>query len=258
MLRFLRSKREPGALNGPPSLGGNRRAYAIGDIHGRLDLLDELIEKIADDDGSRAHNEPTSLIFLGDYVDRGPSSRQVIDYVLRLKQYWPDVSCLMGNHEQVFAMALDGDEQALRFFTRDGVGGRETLLSYGATQEQLDTMTLGELRDWLMNIVPQAHRDFLMSLRDRMVIGDYAFVHAGVRPGIPIEEQDPADLFWIRDEFLSCDEQHSHMVVHGHSISDDVQVCENRIGIDTGAFASGRLTAIGLEGTEQWFLSTRG
>lgn len=244
-------------MNGPPSLGSNRRAYAIGDIHGRLDLLDALIEKIADDDQQRA-STPTSLIFLGDYVDRGPSSRQVIDYVLRLKQYWQDVSCLMGNHEQVFAMALDGDEQALRFFTRDGVGGRETLLSYGATQEQLDTMTLGELRDWLMNIVPQAHRDFLASLRDRMVIGDYAFVHAGVRPGIPIDEQEPADLFWIREEFLSSDEPHSHMVVHGHSISEDVQQFENRIGIDTGAFATGRLTAIGLEGTEQWFLSTRG
>lgn len=258
MFQFFRSKRERDTLAGPPSLGENRRVYAIGDVHGRLDLLDELIERIADDDSLRPNVATTSLIFLGDYVDRGPSSRQVIDYVLRLQQYWPDVKCLMGNHEQVFAMALNGDEQALRFFTRDGVGGRETLLSYGASVDQLETMTLGELRDWLGAAVPQAHRDFLASLRDRMVIGDYAFVHAGVRPGIPIEAQDPSDLFWIRDEFLCWEEPHSHMVVHGHSISEHVQLCENRIGIDTGAFATGRLTAVGLEGTEQWFLSTGG
>jgi serine/threonine protein phosphatase 1 len=256
MFEMLRSRRERQMLAGPPSVGVDRRVYAIGDIHGRLDLLTELLEIIGRDDWRRKQREDTSLVFLGDYVDRGPDSRGVIDFVIKLREQWPNMTCLMGNHEQVFQMAINGDEQAVRFFIRDGVGGRETLMSYGITRKQIESMEAVELWDLIDKAVPQEHKDFLGSLNSQAIIGDYAFVHAGIQPGVPMDEQEETDLYWIRDAFLECEEQHRYMIVHGHSIREDVEMRTNRIGIDTGAYATGRLTAIGLEGTEQWFLST--
>jgi serine/threonine protein phosphatase 1 len=254
MFGLFRSKTKREPLVYPPDLGDERRVYAIGDIHGRLDLLVDLIDMIAADDHARGPAERTELIFLGDYVDRGPDSAGVIDYVIRLREWWPTITCLRGNHEEVFLMAARGDENALRFLTR--IGGRETLLSYGATEEDLDGMTLGELRDWLQAAIPQRHIEFLEGLSDQLTIGNYAFVHAGIRPEVPMAEQEGKDLRWIRDEFLFYDDPHEYFVIHGHSISDDVEKCPNRIGIDTGAFQSGVLTAAGLQGGDQWFLST--
>jgi serine/threonine protein phosphatase 1 len=256
MFQLLRPKRERQMLAGPPSVGEGRRVYAVGDIHGRYDLLTELLEKIGRDDWRRKPREDTSLVLLGDYVDRGPQSREVIEFILKLREQWTDMTCLMGNHEQVFQMAINGDEAAVRFFLRDGVGGRETLMSYGITREQIDGLVPGELWDLIDKAVPQSHRDFLASLNSQAIIGDYAFVHAGIQPGVPLEQQEETDLYWIRDTFLDFEEPHSHMIVHGHSIREEVEMRTNRIGIDTGAYATGRLTAIGLEGTECWFLST--
>lgn len=254
MFGLFRSKSAREVLIGTPNLGEDRRVYAIGDIHGRLDLLMELMERIADDDSARGEIGSTELIMLGDYIDRGPDSAGVIDYVMRLRDRWPALTCLQGNHEEVFIQAARGDESALRFMTR--IGGRETLLSYGAREEDLDQMTLGQLRDWLMTTVPEAHLEFLEGMADRLVIGDYAFVHAGLRPQVPLAEQEAKDLRWIREEFLSFERPHDYYVVHGHSITSGVEQKANRVGIDTGAYATGVLTAIGLEGTEQWFLST--
>ena len=256
MFEMLRPKRERQMLAGPPSVGADRRVYAIGDIHGRLDLLLDLLDRIGRDDWRRRHREDTSLVFLGDYVDRGPQSREVIDCVIKLREQWPNMICLRGNHEQVFLMALNGDEQAVRFFTREDVGGRETLMSYGIAAEQIDTMHPGELWELIDRAVPQEHRDFLAGLDSQTVIGDYAFVHAGIQPGVPLKEQEETDLYWIRDTFLNFEQPHPYMIVHGHSIREDVEMRTNRIGIDTGAYATGRLTAIGLEGTECWFLNT--
>lgn len=256
MLDLLRPKRDRQTFAGPPSVGADRRVYAIGDIHGRYDLLVELLDMIGRDDWRRKHREDTSLVLLGDYVDRGPQSREVIDFILKLREQWPDLTCLMGNHEQVFLMAINGDEQAVRFFTREGVGGRETLMSYGIAAEQIDALEPAELWDLIDKAVPQEHRDFLASLNSQAIIGDYAFVHAGIQPGVPMNEQEETDLYWIRDVFLNSEEAHPYMIVHGHSIREDVEMRTNRIGIDTGAFATGRLTAIGLEGTECWFLNT--
>ncbi|MCW2368525.1 serine/threonine protein phosphatase 1 [Sphingobium sp. B1D7B] len=254
MFGLFKSKSKPEPLTHAPDLGEGRRVYAIGDIHGRLDLLLELIDLIAADDHSRGPTGSTQLVFLGDYVDRGQDSKGVIDYVLQLRDWWPNILCLRGNHEEVFAMAVEGDESALRFLTR--IGGRETLLSYGTSETDLDTMTLGELRDWLTSAVPDTHRAFLAGLTDKAIIGNYAFVHAGVRPEVPLDEQDEKDLRWIREEFLFYDEPHDYFIVHGHSITEAVEQRENRMGIDTGAYKSGVLTAAGLEGTERWFLST--
>lgn len=257
MLGLFRSKKERPPLEGPPSIGAHRRVYAIGDVHGRVDLLIDLVETIGRDDWRRRPCAAgTALVLLGDYVDRGPRSRDVIDFILKLQEQWRDLTCLMGNHEQVFLMALSGDEQALRFFIRDGVGGRQTLTSYGLTEEEIDTLETPALWERMAQAVPQAHRDFLASLSSQVIIGDYAFVHAGIQPGVPMAEQEEADLYWIRDPFLEFDGAHPYMIVHGHSIREDVDLRENRIGIDTGAYASGRLTALGLEGTERWVLET--
>ena len=140
--------------------------------------------------------------------------------------------------------------------TRDGVGGRQTLISYGISARLIDELEPGELWDMIDKAVPQEHKDFLASLNSQAIIGDYAFVHAGIQPGVPLPEQEDTDLYWIRDAFLDFEEPHSHMIIHGHSIREDVEMRTNRIGIDTGAYATGRLTAIGLEGTDCWFLNT--
>ena len=256
MLGLFRSKKERPPLDGPPSVGENRRVYAVGDIHGRVDLLMDLMETVGRDDWRRKHKGDTSLVLLGDYVDRGPHSREVIDFILKLRDQWTDMTCLMGNHEQVFLMALSGDEQAIRFFIKPGVGGRETLMSYGITEEQLDTLEASGLWEQMTAAVPQEHKDFLAELNSQVIIGDYAFVHAGIQPGVPMAEQEETDLYWIRDPFLNFEAAHPYMIVHGHSIREDVEQRSNRIGIDTGAYATGRLTAVGLEGTECWFLET--
>jgi serine/threonine protein phosphatase 1 len=230
-----------------------RRVYAVGDIHGRRDLLDRLLELIDEDDAARGPAD-TEIIFLGDLVDRGPDSRGVVDRLLHLAQAGGKVRFLMGNHEDVFVRAARGDLRALRFLTR--IGGRETLLSYGISAEEYRSVDFDELAHLLARNVPAEHVDFLSGFESWIEIGDYLFVHAGVRPGIAIEAQSRGDLCWIREEFLDHRDSFGKMVVHGHSITDDVDLRPNRIGIDTGAYASGHLTAIGLEGGERWFLST--
>ncbi|MEA3015154.1 MAG: serine/threonine protein phosphatase 1 [Sphingomonadales bacterium] len=230
------------------------RVYAIGDIHGRLDLLDALLAAIAADDRARGGALRTRYIFLGDLIDRGPESRGVVERLMTLAEAGLDARFLMGNHEEVLLRALDGDVGALRFLVR--IGGRETLLSYGIGEEEYRSHDYGDLLRIAVERVPAAHRAFLGGFEKWVSIGDYLFVHAGLRPGVAIEDQAASDLYWIREDFLRHRESFGKMVVHGHSITEDIDVRANRIGIDTGAFASGKLTAIGLEGEERWFLST--
>lgn len=237
----------------PPNIGEGVRAYAIGDIHGRADLLDELLTLIARDDSLRP---PTHrrLVLLGDLVDRGPASRQVVERVMALVGSYGDICCLKGNHEEVFAMAAQGNARAVPLFRR--IGGIQTLASYGLDEMIGDMMRDDDIADWMLNHVPRDHVDFVDALPDSIEIGDYLFVHAGIRPRVPIAEQQAQDMRWIRHEFLDHAAPHPRMIVHGHSITEDVDERDNRIGIDTGAFFSGRLTAIGLEGAERWFLQT--
>jgi serine/threonine protein phosphatase 1 len=232
-----------------------QRIYAIGDIHGRLDLLDSLIESIRQDDLRRgaAH---TRLIFLGDLVDRGPDSAGVIERLMQLRKSGANATFLLGNHDEIFLRAVSGDIKAARMLTR--IGGRETILSYGMSPEDYQTYNFEELVRLLATLVPREHVEFLSSFEDYIEIGDYLFVHAGIRPGAPISEQRAADLRWIRRDFLDSRADHGKVVVHGHSISDEVDVRANRIGIDTGAFASGRLTAVALEKENSWFLTASG
>lgn len=228
------------------------RVYAIGDIHGRLDLLDRLLVMI-DEDDSRRGQADTALIFLGDLVDRGPDSLGVVERLIKLREERP-VRCLMGNHEEVFLSAVAGDLRALRFLVR--IGGRETLISYGISEDEYRGVDYDGLLALLQEKVPPSHVAFLSAFEHMIEIGDYLFVHAGLRPGVAVEDQKTSDLCWIREDFLSHRDSFGKMVVHGHSITEDIDERPNRIGIDTGAFASGHLTAIGLEADQRWFLST--
>ena len=252
----FRAKTPPvSAPQGDPPSVGERRVYAIGDIHGRDDLFADLLLQIDADSAARGAI-PTELILLGDLVDRGPSSAQVVERALALSHSDAPVRFLKGNHEEVFLLAARGDVRALRFFYR--IGGRATILSYGLSASDYLAMDDTQLRDWMLNHVPRAHLDFIEDFEDMIAVGDYLFVHAGIRPDVALDAQDSSDLRWIREEFLRHPGAHSHIVVHGHTIFEEVDARTNRIGIDTGAFASGKLTAIGLEGTKQWFLATDG
>lgn len=254
MLKFRRGPK-PGADIPAPSVGRDRRVYAIGDIHGRDDLLAELLDRIARDDAGR-DPLPRTLILLGDLVDRGPDSARVVERAMALARSGEDVRFIKGNHEEVFVAAARGDEQAARAFRP--FGGVETVASYGLDPTVATTMTPTELARWMLTNVPREHVDFLDDFADNVTMDDYLFVHAGVRPKVPMEAQRPEDLRWIREPFLSYMGSHGKMIVHGHSITTDVDVHANRIGIDTGAYFSGKLTAIGLEGDRRWFLETGG
>jgi serine/threonine protein phosphatase 1 len=251
MIRRIFSRRASATPRGTLPVG--RRLYAIGDIHGRLDLLDDLLEQIAADDRTRGP-ATTGLIFLGDLIDRGPDSAAVVERVRLLCKERPDTRCLLGNHEEILLQVLAGDERAARLFCR--VGGDETALSYGISPDLYRGLDHAEVIVELGARVPDAHRAFLETMEDLIVEGDYAFAHAGVRPGVPFDQQSPSDLRWIRDRFLNHTGSLERMVVHGHTICPDVEEQPHRIGIDTGAYSTGVLTAIGLELDQRWFLQT--
>lgn len=254
MLRKLLKMRA--SINESPkgSFPNGHRAYAIGDIHGRLDLLEQLMSRIEADDDARPA-AATTLIFLGDLVDRGPESAQVVDYLLALRKRRgaEHTRFLLGNHEEVFLAALE-DEKALRFFAR--IGGKETILSYGISPEQYAELDYAQLLAALRDRVPTEHVAFLTSFEDLILLGDYAFVHAGIRPGEPLDRQRAKDLRWIREEFIGHSGPLEKIIVHGHTITDTVEEKPHRIGLDTGAYASGRLTAMGFEGQQRWVIDT--
>jgi len=233
-----------------PSIAEGRRLYVVGDIHGRLDLLDQLLTIIDTDDSAREATE-THLIFLGDLIDRGPHSAQVVERLRQLAAAAPGATrFLLGNHEEVFLAAVAGNEEAFRFFIR--IGGRETVLSYGVSEEEYRQLDYPELLAAFRAKVPPDHVDFIQGFENLILDGDYAFVHAGIRPNVPLVEQREKDLRWIREEFLSARTPHEKVIVHGHTISTEPELLPHRIGLDTGAYVSGTLTAMGFEGSERW------
>jgi serine/threonine protein phosphatase 1 len=236
-------------FEGPPG----QRWYAIGDVHGCYDLLDQLIRLIDLDDEQRGESD-THLLFLGDYIDRGPDSRSVIELAMKLDIGQERVISLMGNHEETLLATANGDRRAATLFHK--MGGRETLMSYGVSAEAYDNADAAGIIDLVRAAVPAQHLAWLRNLPPSHLAGDYLFVHAGIRPGVPLSSQLSSDLRWIRSGFLDSSINHGVMVVHGHSVSSEIDSRANRIGIDTGAYASGRLTAIGIEGADRWFLQT--
>jgi len=229
--------------------------YAIGDIHGRRDLLDRLHDLIRDDAADRDCGRRV-IVYLGDYVDRGPDSAGVIDSLCDAPLPGFETIHLIGNHEDYMKRFLVDPSVGPAWFWN---GGGETLESYDIDVSGADGPgALPALRDALAAAVPAAHRRFLERLSSYHVEGDYAFVHAGVRPGRALENQRREDLIWIREDFLDSTERHDRIIVHGHTIARAPQWRSNRIGIDTGAFATGVLTALVLEGAERTILQTTG
>src|SRR5437868_7267138 len=240
----------------PGTVPAGQAVYAIGDIHGRLDLLEDLLSRISEDARRHHADQARQLVFLGDYVDRGSESRGVVERLLDDPMPGFSKVYLMGNHEEAMLAFLEGLSDGLDWLS---FGGLETLLSYGVPLRSLprNEDTALSLRRALAEAVPQSHIDFFRSCILHHSIGDYLFVHAGVRPRISLERQNPADLMWIRDDFLrSKVPLPGRIVVHGHTICDLPQNREHRINIDTGAFVSGRLTCLVLRGAERRFLST--
>jgi serine/threonine protein phosphatase 1 len=250
MLRFFRSLfaadvPEPDLPRVPPG----QRVYAVGDVHGRLDLFEAMIDAIEHDDDAGGAAD-TTVILLGDLVDRGPDSAGV----LRMARAWQArrrVRILAGNHEEMFLNSFDNAEM-LRHFLRHG--GKQTILSFGVPRRVLSSPDIAEVQNAMRQHVPRAEREYIATFEDMIAIGDYVFVHAGIDPSVPLSDQRLSDLRWIREPFLSHGEPHGPVIVHGHTISDDPEDRGNRIGIDTGAYGSGRLTALVLEGTRRRFI----
>ena len=243
----------PRKRSGPVGARGFR-AYGVGDIHGRLDLLDELLAKIEADLKKRPARK-VLLVFVGDLIDRGPSSAQVIERLRTYRRDGVQTMFLLGNHEEVLLRVVHGEAELIEKWC--SFGGTECLQSYGVETARLATLPPDEALDVVRKAIPKTHIEFLESFHDSCRFGDYLFVHAGIRPGVEIEQQKQSDLRWIREAFLFDDTDHGFVVVHGHTISETAEVHDNRIAIDTGAYRSDVLTAVAIERDQTWFLDTR-
>jgi serine/threonine protein phosphatase 1 len=226
-----------------PSLPSADRIYAVGDIHGRLDLLDQLVALIDTDIASRPTSRPIH-VFLGDYIDRGSASRQTIDRLIELSEMRECVF-LKGNHELIALKCLS-DRNLFDQWMR--LGGVETLMSYGVVAAQrVSGRPIAELQGAFHHALPQAHLRFFRDLQPSFACGDFFFAHAGVKPGVELSRQMESDLLWIREEFLTSNVDFGKIIIHGHTPTREVDVAPNRVNIDTGAFATGRLTCLVIE-----------
>ncbi|HZP08816.1 metallophosphoesterase family protein [Methyloceanibacter sp.] len=238
-----------------PSLPEGQLLYAVGDIHGRSDVLRQLLEAIAADAASATGVERRTLVFLGDYVDRGPDSKGVIDMLLKELPERFDANFLKGNHEALLLGFLYGATPLEHWLIN---GGEATMASYGVDVSGLADSRASE-EDWrsaFRDALPAAHLAFFKRLELIFPAGDYLFVHAGLRPGVPLSAQREADLIWIREPFLDHTGSFGKIIVHGHTPAREPDTRSNRIGIDTGACFTGRLTALRLQGNSRRFLQT--
>ena len=235
------------AIGRSPAAG--TRLYVVGDIHGRLDLLRQLHEQILDD-ATAALAPRNVVVYVGDYVDRGPESRGVLDELIERPLAGFESVHLRGNHEAEMIRFFEGGPPQMRWLE---FGGIETLASYG-----IRAMGAGrkQLQRALAEALPGRHERFLNQLFAYHIEGEILIVHAGLRPGVALEAQEDDDLLWIRDPFLLSDHIFDQLIVHGHTITPVPEIRPNRIGIDTGAFRSGKLTCAVLEGGQLSFLQT--
>jgi serine/threonine protein phosphatase 1 len=223
-----------------PTLAAGQRIYAVGDIHGRLDLLNKLLARIDADMALRPTERPL-YVFLGDYIDRGPSSRETIDRLIEHGAAKESVF-LKGNHELIAIKCLS-DRDLVDQWLR--LGGLQTLISYGIPAEILASgKQIVELQAAFHSAMPPAHFRFFRDLQKSFDCGDFFFAHAGVRPNVELSRQRESDLLWIREEFLLSNEDFGKIIVHGHTPTLDIEIWPNRINIDTGAYATGRLTCL--------------
>jgi len=219
-------------------------AYVIGDVHGCFKALQALIEKIDAHAKIQAPNG-YSLVFLGDLIDRGPRSKEVVEYCMAFERPNVEVIFLKGNHEEVFLKVLNGDEDRLGAWFQ--FGGKKCLASYGVDNFGEIHLNPENLLYRAQSMVPKEHIEFVQTFKDYHVFGDYLFVHAGIKPGRALKDQKPKDMRWIRDGFLSYKKPHPYKVVHGHSIVEKAEDFGNRIAVDTGGYNGGPLTAVFLK-----------
>jgi serine/threonine protein phosphatase 1 len=239
---FSRRGKRPARVR-PARVPPGTRVYAVGDVHGRADLLGRLMSRIDADLDANPVLRPVH-VFLGDYIDRGPESQKVLDLLIKRRQHHETVF-LKGNHEVLLEEFLRNPEIIA---TWRHLGGIETLLSYGIRPSfNPDATERTLLAQQFANTLPAEHRQFIENLQRSFRCGDFFFVHAGVRPGVPLSQQADEDLFWIRDKFHKTKEKFEQIIVHGHHPVDDVVFHSNRINIDTGAFATGRLSCLRIE-----------
>lgn len=230
------------------------RLYAIGDVHGRLDLLTKMHSAIAE----HLEREPAAdwrIVHLGDYVDRGPDSAGVLDFLIAARSRDARVVALAGNHDVGFLDFLAAPDPEGLFAMN---GGRQTALSYGLDIDFADAATFAVDSAALQRRVPGAHRGFLEGLAFSLSLGDFFFCHAGIMPETPLDRQQPRDLVWIRQKFLAYDRLHPKIVVHGHTPTAEPELRANRVNVDTGAFATGVLTAFVVDGHDKTVMQVRG
>jgi serine/threonine protein phosphatase 1 len=230
------------------------RIYAIGDVHGRLDLLLKMYDAIIE----HRDRKPVAdwrIIHLGDYVDRGADSKGVLDFLIRATGQESRVIALAGNHDVGFLDFL-AEPSPDGLFAHNG--GRETALSYGVRIDFSDRAGFRAQAQSLREAVPEAHRAFLRGLKFSCAFGDFFFCHAGIMPGVALEDQEPRDLIWIRERFLNYPQLHPKIIVHGHTPSAEPEVLANRVNVDTGAFRSGVLSALVVEGADKHIIKVAG
>ena len=250
--KIFRKPQKPQKPHVHPHVPKNQRIYVIGDIHGRADLLTQLHEKIQID--AELYQGKKTIVYLGDYVDRGEQSKQVIDILLSKPLENFESIHLKGNHEQAMMDFIEFPGAAAAWLS---FGGREALNSYGIPLAQIPSISeVSKIAQKLDDKLPDSHRDFMINALHSWQCGSYYFVHAGIRPGVDLDEQTIEDQLWIREDFLGSTLSHGTIVVHGHSITMVPEFLPNRIGIDTGAFSTGVLACLILENDEQRILQT--
>ena len=232
----------------PPATAPGERIYAIGDVHGRADLLEPMFQEIARHEADLGPAQQLHIIFIGDVIDRGPDSKAVLEFLDEARHRMPELMFILGNHEEMLLRALAGDEGTIRGWMR--VGGAETVESFGLAPfvEGDDAVPWVSA---LRHAVPATWAEWIASWPLTARSGDYLFAHAGVRPGVSLKRQGRQHFLWGHEAFLDDTRDHGAVIVHGHTIIPEVDIRTNRIGIDTGAYSSNTLSAICLDGTSQ-------
>ncbi|MDW6004662.1 metallophosphoesterase family protein [Vibrio mangrovi] len=234
--------------------------YAVADIHGHDYLLEEMLDKIEQDMQETTETKPL-VIFLGDYIDRGPDAKRVVDLLIRASRV-RNMACvfLLGNHEQ---WLIDFMHSSVILPVWGCQGGLETLLSYGVPQKMilsgiLDAEVADEVRHVFLDLLPESHLSFFQSLVNHFELGDYFFVHAGIDPNRPLHQQRKEDLIWIRHPFLSSKQDFGKVIVHGHTPSEHVESLPNRINLDSGIYIRHVLNCAVLEGSCRYLIQASG